>query len=96
MDQNISSYMINLRTKKWCWPLFRFYIDVSINNTFQIYKKRDLQSREIMLDLLSFRRSIFEIYFLLFCNKEAASTLYKGNRSSEKVPEHIRTDKEQQ
>ena len=22
MDQNISAYMINLQTKKWCWPLF--------------------------------------------------------------------------
>ena len=23
MDQNISTYMINLRSKKWWWPLFR-------------------------------------------------------------------------
>ena len=35
-------------------------------------------------------------HFLLFCNKEAPSTLYKGNRSSEKVPEHFRSDKQQQ
>ena len=37
MDQNIAAYMINIRSKKWCWPLFRFVIDVSVNNAFQLY-----------------------------------------------------------
>ena len=95
MDQNNSSYMINLRTKKWLWPLFHVCIDVSVNNAFQIYREHDLQPGEVNLDLLGFRRSIVETYVLLFCNKEAPSTLYKGNRSSEKVPEHFRSDKQQ-
>ena len=32
IDQNISAYMINLRTKKWWWPLVRFVADVAVNN----------------------------------------------------------------
>ena len=74
---------------------FSFCIDVSLNNTFQIYRERDLQPGELKLDLLGFRRSIVETYFLVFRNKEDPSTLYRGNRSSEKVSEHIRTDKQE-
>ena len=37
MDQNTSAYMINLRTKKLWWPLFRFVVDVAVNNAYQIY-----------------------------------------------------------
>ena len=87
--------MINLRTKKWRRPLFRFCVDVSVNNAFQIYRERDLQPGEIKLDLLGFRRSVVETYFLLFRNKEAPSALYRGNRSSENVSEYIRTDKQE-
>ena len=76
--------MINLRTMKWGWPLLRFF-----------YRERDLQPREIKLDLLGFRKSIVETYLLLFRNKEAPTTLYRGKRCSEKVPEHIRTNKQQ-
>ena len=95
MHQNISSYMINLGTKKWWWLLFRFCLDVSVNNAFQICRERHLQPGGIKIDLIGFRRSIVEIYFLLFHNKEAPSTLYRGNRSSEKLLELIKTDKKQ-
>ena len=37
MYQNISAYMINLRTEKCWWSLFRFAVDVAINNAYQIY-----------------------------------------------------------
>ena len=36
MDQNISAYMINLRREKLWWPLFRFVVDVAVNNGYQI------------------------------------------------------------
>ena len=32
LDQNISSYMIVHRSKKWWWPVFRFCLDLSVNN----------------------------------------------------------------
>ena len=37
-DQNIGAYMINIRSKKWWWPLFRFCVDLAVNNAFQLYR----------------------------------------------------------
>ena len=65
IDQNISSHMTNLRAKKWWWPLFCSGIDVSVNNAFQIYRQCDQQPGKITLDLLGFRRSIVEIFFVI-------------------------------
>ena len=39
IDQNISGYMINIRTKKCWWQLFRFAVDVAVNNAYQIYRQ---------------------------------------------------------
>ena len=39
IDQNISSYMIGHRNKKWCWPVFRFCLDLSVNNAYQLYRQ---------------------------------------------------------
>ena len=44
MDQNILTYMINSRAKKWWWSHFRFAVDVAVNNAYQIY--RQFQSRQ--------------------------------------------------
>ena len=62
-------------------------MDVSINNAFQISRESDIQLVEIKLS-----RGLLLRHFLLFCNNEAPSTLYRSNRSSEKVAEHIRID----
>ena len=35
-DQNISSYMIGHRSKKW-WSVFRFCLDLSVSNACQLY-----------------------------------------------------------
>jgi hypothetical protein len=58
-DQNIAAYMINIRTKKWWWPIFRFTVDLAIQNAHQLYR---LQSGVLPLDLLGFRRSIVDTY----------------------------------
>ena len=58
MDQNIGAYMINIRSKKWWWPLFRFCVDLAFNNAFQLYRLQPLQQGEKLLDLLGFRREI--------------------------------------
>ena len=55
MDQNISTYMINLSTKKWWWPLFRFAVDVTVNNAYQICRQSHLNPGEYRLDALGFR-----------------------------------------
>ena len=38
LDQNIATYMIAHRCKKWWWPIFRFCVDLCGNNAFQIYR----------------------------------------------------------
>ena len=55
LDQNISSYMIGHRTKKWCWPVFRFRLDLSVNNAHQLYRQQKCSEGERKLDLLGFR-----------------------------------------
>ena len=39
LDQNISSYMIGHRSKKWWWPVFSFYLDLLVNNAYQLYRQ---------------------------------------------------------
>ena len=62
-DQNIATYMINLQQKKWCWPLFRFALDVSVNNPFELCHMRNLDRGERRMDALGFRRAIVDAYF---------------------------------
>ena len=60
-DQNIAAYMITLRSKKWWWPVFRFCVDLAVQNAYQIYR---LQKRGVSkkLDSFGFRRAIVEVY----------------------------------
>ena len=60
-DQNIAAYMITQRSKKWWWPVFRFCVDLAVQNAYQIYR---LQARGVSkkLDSLGFRRAIVEVY----------------------------------
>ena len=43
LDQNISSYMIGHRSKKWWWPVFRFCLDLSVNNVSCNVNRRALR-----------------------------------------------------
>lgn len=58
-DQNVAFYMINIRSKKWWWPIFRFILDMALQNAYQLYR---LQSGVEQLDLLAFRRSVVVTY----------------------------------
>ena len=60
-DQNIAAYMITQRSKKWWWPVFRFCVDLAVQNAYQIYC---LQARGVSkkLDSLGFMRTIVEVY----------------------------------
>ena len=63
LDQNISSYMIGHRSKKWWWPVFRFCLDLSVNNPYQLYGQQKRSEGDRKLDLLRFRRSIVDTYY---------------------------------
>ena len=66
MDQKIGAYMINIRSKKWWWSLFRFCVDLAINNAFQFYRLQPLNEGEKRLDLLGFRRETVQVYHARF------------------------------
>ena len=81
MDQSASCYMVHLRNKKWWWPIFRFCIDVAVNNAFQLYRMRKLDAGESRMDALEFRRAIVEAYYNLHRNERPITTL-PGPRST--------------
>ena len=75
MNQNISAYMNNLRTKKWWWPPFQFVVDVAVNNAYQIYRQSHLNPGEYRLD------AIVDAYCYLYRKSLSSSTLFTSSRS---------------
>ena len=87
MDQNISAYMILLRNKKWWWPLFRFCVDVAVNNAFQMYCLRKPKAGEPKLNALEFRWAIAKAYYLQY-DIDIPQVLFLGSRLQPR--EHVR------
>ena len=85
LDQNLEAYMINLRSKKWWWPLFRFCIDVAINNAYQLYRIRQLNEGESRMDALEFRREIVETYYKNYKTKNDSVALYPKSATKNHV-----------
>ena len=85
LDQNLAAYMINLRSKKWWWPLFRFCIDVAINNAYQLYRIRQLNEGESRMDALEFRRVIVETYYKNYKTKNDSVALYPKSATKNDV-----------
>ena len=81
MDQNISTYLINLRTKKWWWPLFQFVVDVAVNSAYQMYHQSHFNPGEYRLDALGSRRTIAGAYYYLYRKSLPSSTLFTSSRS---------------
>ena len=77
--------MINLRSKKWWWPLFRFCIDVAINNAYQLYRIRQLNEGESRMDALEFRRVIVETYYKSYKTKNDSVALYPKSATKNHV-----------
>lgn len=38
LDQNLSSYRVSIRKKKWWFPIFSWLLGVSVNNAWQLYR----------------------------------------------------------
>ena len=95
MDQNISVYMINIRNKKWWQPLFRFCIDLAVNNAHQLYRLQPLEPGQRALDLLGFRRKIFQVYSSKYRNVEKIlPDIFPAQRNHQKVIPDIWYDNE--
>ena len=81
LDQNISCYMVHLRSKKWWWLFLRLWIDVGINNAFQLYRLRKLDAGQLRMNALEFRQAIVEAFYNLHRN-ERPSTALPGARAT--------------
>jgi len=75
LDQNIATYRISVRTKKWWWSIFSFLLSATVNNAWLLYRETDSYSVD-KLDLLEFMRRIVNAYLQMH-----------GNRSSSKLKE---------
>jgi len=62
-DQNIATYRVMMRTKKWWWPLFAYCVDAMMQNAWILYRKT-LGYQEQPLDLLAFRREVVRVYMM--------------------------------
>ncbi|KAL4132154.1 hypothetical protein QTP88_009361 [Uroleucon formosanum] len=58
MDQNIATYRIGVRGKKWWWPIFTWLLEIPMNNSWTLYKKAN--SKQITQ--LEFRRELVQKY----------------------------------
>ncbi|GFS19486.1 PiggyBac transposable element-derived protein 3 [Elysia marginata] len=57
MDQNIANCRVNIRTKKWWWPLFVFCLNTSTHNAWCLYRK-SAAAKQRSFDFLGFLRHI--------------------------------------
>lgn len=62
MDQNIATYRMSVRSRKWWWPLFAYLLDVAMQNARIIYRQTEA-ARHRPLDQLEFRRDVCNIYY---------------------------------
>ncbi|KAL8585552.1 hypothetical protein ACOMHN_046212 [Nucella lapillus] len=62
-DQNINTYRITMRTKKWWWPFFAHALELVMQNAWLLYRRTDAQNAE-SLDLLAFRRRVVQVYLM--------------------------------
>lgn len=57
MDQMVATYRTRMRQKKWYWPIFSYFLDVSVVNAWLIMRKV-LPNDDKTQSLLKFRRGI--------------------------------------
>ena len=62
LNQNFAAYVTNYWSKKSWWPVFRFCVDVAVNNAFQLYRVQARSAHFDSFDLFGFRRSIVDTY----------------------------------
>ena len=92
LEQNIATNMTGHRSKKWCWPVFRFCLDLCANNAFHIYRRQKENPRQRPLGLLGFRNSIVDMYYKSY-RKTTQIAMFAGSRQKSKVSDEVRFDK---
>ena len=92
MDQNVGKYRISIRSKKWWWPIFAYCIDLTIQQTWHLYRST-AAGKARPLDLLGIRREIASV--LLAGGRGRATMgrpLGKAKAISKRVLDEVRLD----
>ena len=90
MDQNVGTYRISIRSKKMVVASVCFFLDVSINNAWLLYRKSPAH-RVKPLDQLGFKRDLALAYVKYFQSKLSVEKLQKPQSIKRKhVPEAVR------
>ncbi|CAI6357649.1 unnamed protein product [Macrosiphum euphorbiae] len=90
MDQNIATYRISIRGKKWWWPIFTWLIDVSVNNAWVLQRKVNPNMPQ-----LQFRREIVRNLLLKYGTKPKVGGRPSTSMSSvscNRISDNIRYD----
>ena len=70
-DQNISTYRISIKSKKWWWALFAWIPDMIMQNCWLLYRQSKLPE-DTFLDLLAFRREVVQTYLKKYAKPNSA------------------------
>ena len=93
LDQNLACYKIQHRSKKWYWPIFRFCLDMAVQNAFQLYRQQDRIAAVKGHDLLSFRREIVQVYMQKYSPQTSSAVFPPARLPAERrVLQEVRTD----
>ena len=91
LDQNVGAYRITIRMKKWWWPLLRYLVDVSIQNSWLLYRKSG-SHRHRPLTQLQFRRDLVQSLFRKYGTERAVENIARAPRLCRAVPDDVRRD----
>ena len=93
-DQNIATYRIAIKTKKWWWALFVWIPDMVMQNSWILYRK-NRGHEEPKLDLLAFRRQIVGIYMKKYSTPRSETGRPRGRilPAKRKVCDEVRLDR---
>ncbi|XP_039281477.1 piggyBac transposable element-derived protein 3-like isoform X1 [Nilaparvata lugens] len=88
LDENVAAYRINIRNKKWYWPIIAYLLNVSMNNAWLLYRMTQ-RGVENKLDLLGFTRYIVRTY-LQTCTTPRPSSGRPSMKVSNRVLPEVR------
>ena len=86
LDQNVATYRISIRTKKWWWPLFSFLISATVNNAWLLYRDTETYKTD-KLDLLEFTRRIVNAYLQKYGSRPKSKAVKCTPRMKRVLPE---------
>jgi len=65
LDQNIAEYRIEIRSRKWYWPIIAYFLQTTMQNAWTLYRDSDAAAT-LPLSHLQFIREVCKVYYTKF------------------------------